>query len=215
MKEHRAYHHGNLRQQLLDAALLAIEDEGYQALSLRDLAQAVGVTRAAPYRHFTDRDALLRACAAEGFRHLLSEHQHRTQEIHSPTQKAQALCQAFLTFSERRPQLFMLMYDSGLLQQTDEEDELGGLLRTLYEAVAQALQNVLDEPDLIRVKARVIAMWSTLYGYARLRQGNMLKSYMVEPLSQAQIEAAVIAAAIGPAPDLTGSPEHLKNSPTL
>jgi AcrR family transcriptional regulator len=200
MKETRTYHHGNLRQQLIDVALQAIEGNGYQALSLRDLAQAVGVTRAAPYRHFVDRDALLRACALEGFRHLLAAHQEKMQGSASAQEKVRQLCQAFLNFSAERPQLFMLMYDSGLLQQAEEDDELGSLLRGLYEDVAKSLAAALQEHDEGKLKARMIAMWSTLYGYARLRQSRMLKPYMVEPLSREQAEAAVIAAAIGPFP---------------
>jgi len=200
MKETRAYHHGNLRQKLLDAALQAVESNGYQALSLRDLAQAVGVTRAAPYRHFADRDALLRACAQEGFRHLLHAQHGTMQAALSAQEKARQVCQAFLTFSERQPELLMLMYDSGLLQQADEDDELGELLRRLYEEVKTALGEALAEQDEARLRARMIAMWSTLYGYARLRQSRMLKPYMINPLSQEQTEAAVISAAIGPLP---------------
>lgn len=198
MKQTRPYHHGNLRQQLVNAALQAIESNGYQTVSLRDLAQAVGVSRAAPYRHFADRDALLRACALEGFQHLLAAHQDKMQGSGSAPEKAHRLCQTFLNFSADRPGLFMLMYDSGLMQQSEEEDELGSLLRGLYEDIASALAGALQECDERKLKARMIAMWSTLYGYARLRQSRMLKPYMVDPLSREQIENAVIAAAIGP-----------------
>ena len=65
-KSDTAYHHGALRETLLAAAIEVVARQGADALSLRGLAQAVGVSSAAPYRHFPDRAALLAAVAAEG-----------------------------------------------------------------------------------------------------------------------------------------------------
>lgn len=200
MNETRSYHHGNLREELISAALQAIEESGHQALSLRDLALVVGVSRAAPYRHFSDRDALLRACAHSGFSRLQAVHRKVMEGDGTAQHKAQLVCQSFLAFSERQPQLFMLMYDSGLLQKIEEGDELGSLLHSTYDGVGATLAAALQETDETRLKARMIAMWSTLYGYAHLRQSHMLKPYMLKSLSQEQTEAAVIAAAIGPLP---------------
>ncbi len=201
MNETRAYHHGNLRQSLIDAALDAVEQNGYQGLSLRDLAQVLEVSRGAPYRHFADRDALLRACASEGFRRLLEAHREVAAGTGTAQDKARAACRAFLAFAEAQPGLFLLMYDSGLLQQAEDEDELGTLLQSVYAGIAATLREALEETDDDRLQARLIAMWSTLYGYARLRQSNMLKPYMLGSLTREQTEAAVIAAAIGPLPN--------------
>ncbi|MDH4653836.1 TetR/AcrR family transcriptional regulator [Pseudomonas sp. BN606] len=202
MNETRAYHHGNLRQSLIDAALEAVEQQGYQALSLRDLAQVLEVSRGAPYRHFADRDALLRACACEGFRRLLDAHGNTAQETGTAGDRARAACRAFLAFAEAQPGLFLLMYDSGLLQQAEDEDELGALLHQVYSGIATTLREALEESDDDRLQGRLIAMWSTLYGYARLRQSNMLKPYMLGALSREQTEAAVITAAVGPLPGM-------------
>ncbi|MEE4361528.1 MAG: TetR/AcrR family transcriptional regulator [Pseudomonadales bacterium] len=68
--EHRAYHHGDLRQTLLEAAVRHIRAEGTEGLSLRALAREAGVSPTAPYRHFENRQALLAALATEGFREL-------------------------------------------------------------------------------------------------------------------------------------------------
>src|ERR1700744_5277860 len=70
MQPSRPYHHGNLRQALLEQAMIALRDGGSDELSLRELARAVGVSHAAPRRHFPDRQALLDALAIEGFRRL-------------------------------------------------------------------------------------------------------------------------------------------------
>ncbi|NIZ91079.1 TetR/AcrR family transcriptional regulator [Kineococcus rubinsiae] len=66
----RAYHHGNLREELLDRAERTVVEQGVDALSLRELAREVGVSHAAPRRHFADRDALLDALAEQGFARL-------------------------------------------------------------------------------------------------------------------------------------------------
>ena len=72
-KKRGRYHHGDLRRALLDAALEVLSREGAAALTLREVARRAGVTHAAPYRHFTDKQALLAAVAEEGFRMLAAE----------------------------------------------------------------------------------------------------------------------------------------------
>ena len=66
----RPYHHGNLRQALLDAAIRLIAEVGPAGFTLREVARRAGVSHNAPYRHFQDRDDLMAAVAAQGFREL-------------------------------------------------------------------------------------------------------------------------------------------------
>ena len=79
----RAYHHGDLRAALLTEAQSTLRTRGLDGLSLRELARAVGVSHAAPRRHFADKAALLEALVADGFRRLgvalevASEAEHR------------------------------------------------------------------------------------------------------------------------------------------
>ena len=70
----RGYHHGNLRQALLDEALALIEVGEERGVSLRTVAARAGVSNAAPYRHFKDREALMAAVATIGFDRLLVAH---------------------------------------------------------------------------------------------------------------------------------------------
>ena len=69
----KAYHHGDLREALLEAGAAQLEAEGPAGLSLRKLGRQLGVTPGAPYRHFEDKDALLAALAAAGYRGLTAE----------------------------------------------------------------------------------------------------------------------------------------------
>ena len=68
----RAYHHGNLRAELLDTAIEQLREQGTEDLSLRALARAIGVSQTAPYRHFADKGELLAAMATRGYRNLLA-----------------------------------------------------------------------------------------------------------------------------------------------
>ena len=86
-KRKGAYHHGNLRRALIDAGLALIDREGATALSLRAVAQRVGVSAAAPYRHFPSREALLAAVAEEGFRLLGKELQHAIDAESDPARR--------------------------------------------------------------------------------------------------------------------------------
>ena len=73
MLKERAYHHGNLKTELLNAALKLISETGPQAFTLREVARRAGVSHNAPHRHFRDKDDLLGAVAAEGFGQLTSD----------------------------------------------------------------------------------------------------------------------------------------------
>src|SRR5215468_6211539 len=70
MARHKPYHHGNLREVLLEAAIRLIAEVGPTAFTLREVARRADVSHNAPYRHFRDRDDLLAAVAAQGFREL-------------------------------------------------------------------------------------------------------------------------------------------------
>src|SRR3989344_594769 len=84
-KPDRAYHHGDLRNALIDAGLTALEAQDASELSLRALARELGVSANAVYRHFADKEALLSALAAEGFRRFAREQREARPVRRSPT----------------------------------------------------------------------------------------------------------------------------------
>lgn len=191
------YHHGNLRQSLLEAALEVVETSGYQHLSLRELAEKLEVSRGAPYRHFADRNSLLEAIACEGFQLLLSDCREIAGNSNTPMLKAEQVCRAFIRFTEQHTELFMLMYDSGMLSNLEEQSQLETLLRATYGEVGNLLEAALPGLPSEQLKARLISMWSTIYGYARLNQSSMFKPYMLGQLNQQQVLDTVIATALG------------------
>jgi len=105
------YHHGDLRRALLDAALAVLTEADSRALTLREVARRAGVTHAAPYRHFTDKEALLAAVAEEGF-HTLSEAMREAmgRAGDDPVERLEALGVGYVRFALAHPAHFEVMF---------------------------------------------------------------------------------------------------------
>jgi AcrR family transcriptional regulator len=109
------YHHGNLRQSLLENSLQLLQAEGIAGLSLRRLAEVTGVSRAAPYHHFKDKQALLAAVAEQGFGQLaLLLCQVVNDEQIALEQRLQQAVLGYLQFAQRQPALYQLMFGQTL-----------------------------------------------------------------------------------------------------
>jgi AcrR family transcriptional regulator len=110
-KKRGRYHHGDLRRALLDAALEVLSAEGAAALTLREVARRAGVTHAAPYRHFTDKQALLATVAEEGFRMLAAE-MTRGAAPHAsdPRRALEAIGAAYVRFATSQRAHFQVMF---------------------------------------------------------------------------------------------------------
>src|SRR4051794_29910852 len=100
----RAYHHGDLRAALVDATLELVAENGVQGFSVAEAARRTGVSISAPYRHFTDRDALLAAAAVRGHQELLVRFRAAIADQATPADQAAAISAAYVRFAaERRP----------------------------------------------------------------------------------------------------------------
>jgi AcrR family transcriptional regulator len=107
----RPYHHGNLRQALLQAAEAALEARGVTALSLRELSREVGVSHTSPRRHFADKRALLDALAQTGFERLDATLAEAINgRVRNFGARLTNLAQAYVEFALKQPQLWSLMF---------------------------------------------------------------------------------------------------------
>ncbi|MEV6278142.1 TetR/AcrR family transcriptional regulator [Nocardia sp. NPDC051832] len=105
----RSYHHGDLREQLLQRAELTLRESGVDRLSLRQLARDVGVTHNAPSRHFRDKQALLDALAQSGFERLGAD--FRATDVDGPfADRFRRLARTYLSFAVANPALLTLMF---------------------------------------------------------------------------------------------------------
>src|ERR1700739_1730974 len=106
------YHHGNLRETLLRGAVRVIAEVGPAAFTLREVARRAGVSHNAPYRHFRDKDALLAAVAAQGFKELTQAMQEAGARHSNPLAKLKQSGVAYVSFAVRRPEHFTVMFDA-------------------------------------------------------------------------------------------------------
>jgi AcrR family transcriptional regulator len=114
-----SYHHGDLRAACVRAALELLEEEGTTALSLRAVARRAGVSPTAPYRHYSDRDALISAVAAVGYREL-ADHLAAAHPSPSTPEELAAVAVAYVRFALERPALFRVMFGEPCDRDTGE-----------------------------------------------------------------------------------------------
>ncbi|WP_448005784.1 TetR/AcrR family transcriptional regulator [Agromyces bauzanensis] len=149
-----AYHHGRLRETLLEAAVAAIEQDGVARLSLRDLARRVGVSHAAPAHHFGDREGLFTAIATDGFARLATVLEQAGDDFRE-------VGVAYVRFATSERGRYEVMFRPDLHRRDDPElaaamDRAGDVLRSGAAA----------EPGDDRTNG--LAAWSLVHGLATL-----------------------------------------------
>lgn len=167
------YHHGNLRQALLDSSLAILRSEGIEALSLRRLAEHAGVSRGAPYHHFRDKQALLAAIGELGFAELNKLLEAVVEDERQPLHKRlhQAVL-GYLDFATRQPALYALMFGRTLWQDgndpgTAEFQRYAKDCFRQYVHLFEQLDNGLGLPSLTHLRKAQL-LWATLHGLAKL-----------------------------------------------
>lgn len=169
----RAYHHGDLRTALLEAALATVERDGVAALSFRQLARIANVSPGAPYHHFRDKSALLASLAKRGFEALHAELETSCSDGSDPVQCLRNLVEAYLAFARTSPKLYGLLFMPEVARPENldliEPDAMICFDR-LKAALRQIDQGVL-EPDL---HERALTVWSLLHGLVSLVDGGPL-----------------------------------------
>jgi AcrR family transcriptional regulator len=155
------YHHRDLRTACLDAALALLEEDGEGALSLRAVARRAGVSPAAPYRHYADREALVSAVAAVGYRELAERLGAAHPAPSTPDQLADVAV-AYVQFALERPALFRIMFGEPCDRDNDERVAATEAV-TLYlrEIVARCFPQ--SNPE-----ALAPAIWALVHGLAFL-----------------------------------------------
>ena len=176
----RPYHHGNLRSALLQQAELTVSQRGAQALSLRELAREIGVSHAAPRRHFPDRQALLDALAEDGFDRLgdaLAQAVERAGTAFDA--RLHALGQAYIAFATRHAALLELMFAGKRRPGAGSVRESGdrAFARPLAVIVEAQAAGELRAGDPGRV---AIVAFATLQGLAAMANGGMIEAAPVD-----------------------------------
>src|SRR5580692_12343276 len=150
------YHHENLRETLLAAAISLIGEVGPTAFTLREVARRAGVSHNAPYRHFPDREDLLAAVAAQGFRELNQAMLEAVRHQRSSVGRLKRAGLAYVDFALRRSEHFTVMFDAAVSKHktpdsTEAAEQAFGTLLTLVKSCQ-------DENRLPSVDVRQLAL---------------------------------------------------------
>lgn len=183
MRSTRPYRHGNLPTALLAAARQILDENGSQAVGLRETARRVGVSATAAYRHFTSKDDLLASVAAEGFRELAAAMQGATRGPNLLTRAGLA----YIEFADRNPGLFRLMFGPILAERAKYpalQAASVGVEALLLRGVADLDQRPLDD------NLAAMAAWGLVHGLSHLIVDGFF------PAGRAAVQAEEILAKI-------------------
>lgn len=184
----KSYHHGNLRSALIEAARALIGERGPFGFSMAEAARRAGVSPSAPYRHFDDRDALMRAVALEGHRAFAERLDRAWRDpALTPLQALDALGRAYLAFARDEPAAFRAMFDAGL--DASEDADLTAAADAAFSILLRASAAVLEPlPPDRRPPASMVAhhIWATSHGVASLfKRGGSAPASQEELLESA------------------------------
>jgi len=186
------YHHGNLREALIQTALQILAVDGVAGLTLRKVAKAAGVSHAAPAHHFKDKTALIASVAAEGFR-ILSKALLAVAKIH-PDSKEQLirLVRTYVGFAQREVELFRLIFGPTAPDYREYPElyeagiECWNTLVQLVTTVMKDLEITNCEPDLL-----AFSIWAHTQGIASLIVNQAVIPPHLIPLKGAMLDKSI------------------------
>jgi AcrR family transcriptional regulator len=168
--ERRGYHHGNLREALVEAALVLIAEKGAAGFTIAEAARLAGVSSAAPYRHFRDAEALLAEVALRGFEQFaaaLSAAWNDGRPV--PMRAFEALGRAYLSFARGQPAYYAAMFEARIdlaahVGLSAAADRAFGVLREAAERLVATLSPARRPPSLMIA----LHIWAMAHGIASL-----------------------------------------------
>ncbi|MEU3985155.1 TetR/AcrR family transcriptional regulator [Streptomyces sp. NPDC026672] len=137
-------HHGDLRNELLRAALELVAERGPQGFTLAEASRRAGVSVAAPYKHFADRDALLAALAARGYREQRERFAAAVATDRDPVEQLAAFAAAYVRFAAEEPALFDITFNAGL--DKSRHPELAAAGEELTATLLPVVQGLAPDP---------------------------------------------------------------------
>jgi AcrR family transcriptional regulator len=163
----------DIKSRIVAAARALYFERGPDAVTMRAVAERVGVTATALYRHFADKDAILREVVGEGSR-LLGSHLFRALEAPTPLERLRATALAYLDFALAQPQAYRALFElTGDDETSPVHLQRGAVRRFLRDRVREAMDaGVLAEGD---PEGTALTIWSLLHGLAALHQSGITR----------------------------------------
>lgn len=180
-----AYHHGDLRRALIDAAVGMIVDSGASSVALREVARRAGVSQAAPYRHFADKDALVAAVAEEGHRLMYEAMREAIAPVEDAMERFRDLGVAYVEFAVKHPGHFRVMFGP-ICADLQAYPSLAEQSSSTFQLLLQSVDECQHAKLVRKGDRREIALfaWTVVHGLASLLVDGQLKAtdYAAKPL---------------------------------
>ncbi len=179
------YHHGDLKNALIEAGQEILSKEGMSGLSLRKVARKAGVSHSAPYAHFADKQALIAAISTEGYR-LLYEKMQKIQKdlMDDPSRQLVEVAWAYVRFAQTDPAQFKVTFSNAVARERDYPAlvEMTGKCFNQVVRIVKACQEAgilaLSAPDTLAV-----GIWSVVHGFASLLIEGQISHLVLERTS--------------------------------
>lgn len=197
------YHHGNLRQALLDAGFALLATTPATQISLRELARAANVSHTAPYHYFKDKQELIHALGVESMRRFVLAQRMAAEAADDPVERLVAMGLAYVRFAAQEPNAFVLIFDPTYCKPGEPTDDIAPLIEeneTLLRELTSAAQAAgALPPDKDGTAAA--AMWAAVHGMANLITAGHLPMEVAEPALRSLVRQIP-----SPPPSLAPSP---------
>ncbi|WP_116968977.1 TetR/AcrR family transcriptional regulator [Blastomonas sp. UPD001] len=181
-----SYHHGDARAALIEAGLKLLATTPATELSLRQVAEAAGLSRQAPYNHFGSKEGLLAALAQTGFEALSSAMDRALDLADAEEPKLAALAKAYIEFALASPQRFRLMFQRELVDLS-AYPAAAAASAAAFGRLAALVSSIVGEAA---AADQAIAAWSLVHGYATL--SNELEFEAAEAIDQRSRQFAAL-----------------------
>ncbi|QCK88228.1 TetR/AcrR family transcriptional regulator [Phreatobacter aquaticus] len=163
LADRRGYHHGNLREALIEGAKRLIAERGPAGFTLSDAAKIAGVSPAAPYRHFKDRQALLREVAKQGFEALGARLKATALQAGAGGEGFFAMGKAYLAFAREEPAYYAAMFNTGQPEEPSSGQDDPG-----FAILQAAVARMLGTTDPAKTRPAALLVFALTHGLASL-----------------------------------------------
>ena len=207
-KHHSQYHHGNLREALLQAAVELIREGGVEKLSLRGLARKVGVSQTAPYRHFQDKNHLLVEIAKQTFAEMTAATTAPLDPDCSARENVFRCGKAYLRYAINNPERYKLVFGPSIEQRASYPELIEAGMRS-FGVLMDLVKQGIDAGEFIDGCAQMLAngCWSGIHGFASLTIDGFYARQQLpiafDDLLDGQIRMTVRSISRNPAENLT------------
>lgn len=192
-----SYHHGDLRTALLDAAEAVLNADPKRDLSMRSLANELGVSATAPQSHFKTKADLIEALAARGFDKLGEAAISNARESETPQAMLEAMAEAYLSFGIANPGLFKIMFTTGV--SLESNPKLFMASRGSYGVIQKAMEQVHPGVSVTERNRLALAAWGIVHGITALMIDGRIQDDIIDDRSPEALARIVASAILGSA----------------